>query len=55
MAVNVLVCEDEQEAVETAPSVTVMVGALHASVAVAEPRAAMISDEAGLQPSGTVV
>jgi hypothetical protein len=55
MAVNVLVCEEEQVVVDTAPSVNDIVGVAHPSVAVAEPRAAMISDEAGLQPSGTVV
>ena len=55
MAVNVLVCEEEQVLVDTAPSVKEIVGELQPSVAVAEPRAAVISDEAGLQPSDTLV
>jgi len=54
-AVNVLVCEELQEVVDTDPSVNVTVGELQPSVAVAEPRAAVISDAIGLQPSGTVV
>ena len=33
------------------PSVKVTVGVLHAAVAVAEPRAALISEADGLQPS----
>ena len=52
-AVNILVCEDEQLLVDTGPSVNVIVAVLHASVADAEPSAAVISVEAGLQPSGT--
>jgi hypothetical protein len=55
MAVNVLVCEEEQVVVDTAPSVNDIVGVAHPSVAVAEPSAAVISEEAGLQPSGTLV
>ena len=55
MAANVLVCEEEQVLVDTAPSVKEIVGELQPSVAVAEPRAAVISDEAGLQPSDTLV
>ena len=55
MAANVLVCEEEQVLVDTAPSVKEIVGELQPSVAVAEPRAAVISDEAGLQPSETLV
>ena len=43
-AVNVLVCEEEQLVVDTTPSLDVIVGALHPSVAVAEPRAAVISE-----------
>jgi len=49
-AVNILVCEDEQLLVDTAPSVNVIVGVLQPSVAVAEPSAAVISDAEGLQP-----
>ena len=41
--------------VDTAPSVKDIVGELHPSVAVAEPSAAVISDEAGLQPRDTLV
>src|SRR6187399_169378 len=52
-AVNVLVCEEEQLLVDTVPSVNVIVAMLHASVADAEPSAAVISVAAGLQPSGT--
>ena len=54
-AMKVLVCDEEQVLVDTAPSVNDIVGELQPSVAVAEPRAAVISDEAGLQPSGTSV
>jgi hypothetical protein len=53
-AVKVLVCEEEQEVVDTAPSVNDIVGVAHPSVALAEPSAAVISEEEGLQPSGTV-
>jgi hypothetical protein len=49
-AVNILVLEDEQLDVDTAPSVNVTVAVLHASVAVADPRAAEISEAKGLQP-----
>ena len=49
-AVNILVCEDEQLDVDTAPSVNVTVAELHASVAVADPSAAVISEAKGLQP-----
>src|SRR4030095_11166302 len=52
-AVNILVCEEEQLLVDTAPSVNVIVAVLQPSVADADPRAAVIADEAGLQPSGT--
>ena len=55
IAVNVLVCEEEHVVVDTAPSVNVIVGELQPSVAEAEPRAAVISEADGLQPSGTVV
>jgi hypothetical protein len=52
-AVNVLTCERRQPLLVTAPSLCDMVGVLHASVAVAEPREVLIS--AGLQPSVTSV
>ena len=55
MAVNILVCEEEQVVVDTAPSVNITVGIPQPSVAVAEPSAAVISEAAGLQPSGTLV
>jgi hypothetical protein len=50
IAVNILVREDEQLDVATAPSVNVIVAVLHPSVAVAVPRAASISEAEGLQP-----
>jgi len=50
-AVNVLVCEALHEVVVTGPSETVTDGVLQAAVAVAEPRAALISVADGLQPS----
>jgi len=49
-AVNVLVCEAEQPLDCTGPSVTVTDGVPHAAVAVADPRAALISATEGLQP-----
>ena len=52
-AVNILVLEDEQLDVDTAPSVNVMVGVLQASVAVAVPSATSISEAEGLQPKAT--
>src|SRR6187402_744898 len=52
-AVNVLVCEEEQLDVDTAPSVNVIVAMLQPSVADADPSAAVISVAKGLQPSGT--
>jgi hypothetical protein len=55
VAIKVLVCEEEQVLVDTAPSLEVIVGVPQPSVAVAEPSAAVISEAAGLQPSGTVV
>src|SRR6187551_891422 len=54
-AVNVLVCEEEQEVVDTVPSVALTLTVLHASVAVAEPRAASIAAAVGLQPSDVAV
>ena len=54
-AVNVLVCERLQLVLCTAPSDDVTVGVLTASVAVAVPSAAFISDAEGLQPNVSVV
>ena len=51
LAVNVLVCDAEQEVVVIVPSVDVIVVVVQPSVAVAEPRAALISEAEGLQPS----
>ena len=50
-ATNVLVSEALQEVVATVPSVEVILTVLHASVAVAVPSAAVISEVKGLQPS----
>jgi len=50
IAVNVLVCEAEQEVVVIVPSLNVRVGIPHASVAVAVPSAAVMSEANGLQP-----
>ena len=55
LAVNVLVCETEHEVVDIGPSIAVIVAVLQPSVAVAEPRAASISEAKGLQPSVVVV
>jgi hypothetical protein len=55
MAVNVLVLEEEQLDVATAPSVNVIVAVLHPSLAVAVPRAASISEASGLQPRDVTV
>ena len=54
-AVNVLVCEAEQEVVDIVPSTKLRVGVPQASVAVAVPRAAAISDAVGLHPRVKVV
>ena len=54
-AINVLVCDAEQLVVDTVPSVELTVGVPQPSVAVAEPRAAVISDEIGLQARVTLV
>ena len=51
LAVNVLVCDAEQEVVVIVPSVDVIVVVVQPSVAVAVPRAAEISEADGLQPS----
>src|SRR5258705_8849733 len=53
IAVNVLVCVALQEVVDTAPSDEVIVGVPQPSVAVAEPRAALISEATGLHPRDT--
>jgi len=50
VAVNVLVCDREHPLLVTAPSDDVTVGVLQASVAVAEPSAALIAADVGLQP-----
>ena len=49
-ALKVLVCEAEHPLDCTGPSVTVTAGDPHAAVAVADPRAALISEADGLQP-----
>jgi hypothetical protein len=49
-AINVLVREAEQEVVVIVPSLNDSVGLPQASVAVAEPSAAVIADEVGLHP-----
>jgi hypothetical protein len=51
IAVNVLVCERLQPVLAMPPSINVTVGGLHASVAVAVPRAPSIAAGAGLHPS----
>ena len=53
-AVKVLVWDAEQEVVATGPSETVTAGEPQAAVAVAVPRAALISEAEGLQPSVAV-
>jgi hypothetical protein len=50
IAVNVLVCEAEQDVVAIVPSINVRVGVPQPSVAVAVPSAAVISEAEGLQP-----
>ena len=51
IAVNVLVLEAEQDVVDIAPSLAVTDAVPQPSEAVAVPRAAVIADEVGLQPS----
>ena len=51
VAVNVLVCERRHPLLCTTPSDVVTVGLAHASVALAEPSAALIADDEGLQPN----
>ena len=53
ISVNVLVCEEVQLLFVTVPSLCEIVGAPHASVAVAEPSAVFIAVDVGLQPSVT--
>jgi hypothetical protein len=55
LAVKVLVCDALHEVVDIGPSIAVIVVVLQPSVAVAEPRAASISEANGLQPSVVVV
>ena len=50
-AVKVLVCDALHEVVVIGPSETITAGVLQAAVAVAEPKAALISEAEGLQPS----
>ena len=54
-ATKVLVCDAPQEVVDIVPSTTVIVVVLQPSVAVAEPRAAAISEAEGLQPRVVIV
>jgi GH24 family phage-related lysozyme (muramidase) len=54
-AVNVLTCEAEHEVVDTAPSVADIVTGPQASLAVAVPSAALISEAEGLHPRVFVV
>ena len=53
-AVNILVCVRLHPLLCTGPSLWVIVGALHASLAIAPSSAIPISFAPGLQPSGTV-
>jgi hypothetical protein len=55
MAVNILVLDEEQLDVDTAPSVNVIVVVLQPSLAVADPSAASISEAEGLQPRVVIV
>ena len=52
VAINVLVCDLEQPVDVIGPSFELTVGVPQASVAVAEPRAALIAAAVGLQPGG---
>ena len=54
-AINVLVCDLEQLVDVIGPSLELTVGIPHASVAVAEPSAALIAAAVGLQPGGNGV
>ena len=53
VAVNVLICDLLQPVLVTSPSLCVIVGVPHTSVAVAEPSA--VASDAGLQPKFCVV
>ena len=53
LAINVLVCDEVQLVFCTVPSVKVIVGVPQPSVAVADPRAAVISEATGLHPKTT--
>ena len=55
LAVKVLVCVSTQPLVDIDPSLVVTVGTPHASVAVAVPSAAFISEATGLHPNARVV
>ena len=55
LAVKVLVCERPQPSLDTVPSLCVTVVGPQASVAEAEPNAALISPADGLQPNEVVV
>ena len=55
VAINVLVCDLLHDVLTIRPSVEVTVGVPHASVAVAEPSAALIAAGVGLQPGGNGV
>ena len=55
IAVNVLVCERLHPLLNTSPSLDSTVGVPQASVAVAEPSAALIAAVEGLQPAFNVV
>ena len=54
-AVNVLVCEAEQPSDCTGPSINVTTGVPQAAEAVAEPKAALISEAEELQPRSGVL
>jgi hypothetical protein len=55
VTINILVCDSVHPTVETVPSFCVIVGAPHASVAVAEPNAVFIADTVGLQPRAVLL
>ena len=55
VAINVLVCDLEQPVDVIGPSLELTVGVPQASVAVAEPSAALIAAAEGLQPGGSGV
>ena len=55
VATHVLVCDLLHDVLTILPSLEVTVGVPHASVAVAEPSAALIAAGVGLQPGGSGV